>query len=183
MKSKKDTLFLTLAIAILALIAGVLTLSMPQKAAACDYYDPCVSSYGGSYGYHPSQIRSVQYPIPRYIYYQNPAQRYNDSFNYVPEIYPIPRYIQTGLNRSASTAYSSYGNYDYGYTYPSLSYVPYNQTGSSYAYGNNSYNNQPVYSNYTNGNTGFTMSGGNQNYYGNSGYGNSNGGFVNTSGR
>jgi hypothetical protein len=136
----------------------------PQEASACG--NPC---YGGYSGY-----QSVQYPIPWYVYYQDPARYARET--YTPVIYPTPLYVQTGINPNGSTRYGSNPT-------QALNYVP-----TNYSSGNNYYGQQTQYGNnygntgYNNGygNTGFMMTGGSQ---ANSMYGASSGGFMNTSGR
>lgn len=105
-----------------------------------------------------------QYPVPQYVYYQDPSLRYRNSLNYTPVVYPIPLYVQTGINQNGYTTYNSYN--PTSNLYPQMTYVPYNT---------NNYGYNPYASN----NGGFTMNGGS---YANQ-YGASSNGFINTSGR
>ncbi|MES3005817.1 MAG: hypothetical protein V4664_02625 [Patescibacteria group bacterium] len=167
MKIKKSSFFIGFAVIVLVAIALIIVFGLPRAAAACDYvYNPCGSSYG-----HSSYPQTVQYPIPRYVYFQDPARYYNDT--YTPVIYPMPLYVQTGVNPSTV----NYGTYSQ--QYPSLSYVPVTSRTNTPAYGNYSYPTTSYNQPYSNYNTGFSMGGGSQAGQG----GTSASGFINTSGR
>lgn len=173
MKSKKNTYIFAIVALVVVIAALLLIFGLPKAAAACS-----TSSCGG----YP---QTPNYPQLRYVYYQDPARAYRESENYVPVVYPIPRYVQTGINANGTTNYA----YTAQPNSMGLSYVPYGTTptAGTPVYGN--YSNPYSYNNYGNSynsgygyNTGFTtgMNGGSS---ASTQYGASAGGFINTSGR